>query len=247
MRTKIALIRLSLLVFAVAAWELVSYSGLFYEEVFPSIVTILSELTNLLQTSEFYGHTWVTLFEVGAGLFFAVSLGGVTGVMIGSSHVLHRGLDPILVALATTPKIIFFPIIMLLVGIGVESKIAMGALAYFPICLSTAAGIRSVPQVYIDSAKSFDVSRLQLIRFIYIPAVLPELLTGVRLGLGVCIIGVLLGEIKISNQGLGFMAIEYYNMFNVPALYASLIVIFGVAIAINLAIDFILSKAVINR
>jgi NitT/TauT family transport system permease protein len=101
--------------------------------------------------------------------------------------------------------------------------------------------------VFIDSAKSFGVSRLQLIRFIYFPAVLPELLTGVRLGLGVCIIGVLLGEIKISNQGLGFMAIEYYNMFNVPALYASLIVIFGMAVVINLAIDFILSKAVVNR
>ena len=247
-RIQIALIRLALLVFTIACWELISYSGLFYKEVFPSITTILSELTILLQTSEFYGHTWVTLFEVGAGLFFAISLGGMTGIIIGSSHVLHRGLDPILVALATTPKIIFFPIIMLLVGIGVESKIAMGALsAYFPICLSTAAGIRSVPQVFIDSAKSFAVSRLQLIRFIYFPAVLPELLTGVRLGLGVCIIGVLLGEIKISNQGLGFMAIEYYNMFNVPALYASLIVIFGMAVVINLAIDFILSKAVINR
>jgi len=247
-RIQIALIRLALLVFTIACWELISYSGLFYKEVFPSITTILSELTILLQTSEFYGHTWVTLFEVGAGLFFAISLGGMTGIIIGSSHVLHRGLDPILVALATTPKIIFFPIIMLLVGIGVESKIAMGALsAYFPICLSTAAGIRSVPQVFIDSAKSFGVSRLQLIRFIYFPAVLPELLTGVRLGLGVCIIGVLLGEIKISNQGLGFMAIEYYNMFNVPALYASLIVIFGMAVVINLAIDFILSKAVINR
>jgi len=247
-RIQIALIRLALLVLTIACWELISYSGLFYKEVFPSITTILSELTILLQTSEFYGHTWVTLFEVGAGLFFAISLGGVTGIIIGSSHVLHRGLDPILVALATTPKIIFFPIIMLLVGIGVESKIAMGALsAYFPICLSTAAGIRSVPQVFIDSAKSFGVSRLQLIRFIYFPAVLPELLTGVRLGLGVCMIGVLLGEIKISNQGLGFMAIEYYNMFNVPALYASLIVIFGMAVVINLAIDFILSKAVINR
>ena len=247
-RIQIALIRLALLVLTIACWELISYSGLFYKEVFPSITTILSELTILLQTSEFYGHTWVTLFEVGAGLFFAISLGGMTGIIIGSSHVLHRGLDPILVALATTPKIIFFPIIMLLVGIGVESKIAMGALsAYFPICLSTAAGIRSVPQVFIDSAKSFGVSRLQLIRFIYFPAVLPELLTGVSLGLGVCIIGVLLGEIKISNQGLGFMAIEYYNMFNVPALYASLIVIFGMAVVINLAIDFILSKAVINR
>jgi len=247
-RIQITLIRLALLVFTIACWELISYSGLFYKEVFPSITTILWELTILLRTSEFYGHTWVTLFEVGAGLFFAISLGGVTGIIIGSSQVLHRGLDPILVALATTPKIIFFPIIMLLVGIGVESKIAMGALsAYFPICLSTAAGIRSVPQVFIDSAKSFAVSRLQLIRFIYFPAVLPELLTGVRLGLGVCIIGVLLGEIKISNQGLGFMAIEYYNMFNVPALYASLIVIFGMAVVINLAIDYILSKAVINR
>jgi NitT/TauT family transport system permease protein len=84
-------------------------------------------------------------------------------------------------------------------------------------------------------------------RTIYVPAVLPELLTGVRLGLGVCIIGVLLAEIKMSNQGLGFMAIEYYNLFDIPSLYAALLVIFLIAIAINAVIDHLLRVATAHR
>ena len=246
--SEILIIRVSIVLVVVAIWEGISHSGLFYDEVFPSIVEILSELIVLLSDADFYRHIFVTLFEIILGLTLAIVFGGISGVLIGSSTSIYRGMDPILVALATTPKIIFFPIIMLLVGIGIESKVAMGALsAYFPISLSTAAGIRSVPQVFIDSGKSFHLTKIQLIRFIYLPAVFPELLTGVRLGLGVCIIGVLLAEIKISNQGLGFIAIEYYNLFNVPALYASLLVIFGIAISINVLIDYLLSKSVINR
>lgn len=241
-------IRVSIVLVMVGLWELIAWSGWLYQEVFPSGLVVLGSVGRLVVDAAFYQHLVVTLVEILAGLLIAIVLGVSTGLLLGVSQQLYRGMDPILVALATTPKIVFFPVIMLLVGIGTESKIAMGALsAYFPIALSSAASVRSVPQVLIDVGRALKLSRWQMARTIYVPAVLPELLTGVRLGLGVCIIGVLLAEIKMSNQGLGFMAIEYYNLFDIPSLYAALFVIFLIAIAINTVIDHLLRVATAHR
>ena len=241
-------IRLTIVLVMVGIWELIAWSGWLYQEVFPSGLIVLASVGQLVVDGAFYQHLMVTLVEILVGLLIAIVLGVSTGLLLGVSEQLYRGMDPILVALATTPKIVFFPVIMLLVGIGTESKIAMGALsAYFPIALSSAASVRSVPQVLIDVGRALKLSRWQMARTIYVPAVLPELLTGVRLGLGVCIIGVLLAEIKMSNQGLGFMAIEYYNLFDIPSLYAALLVIFLIAIAINAVIDHLLRVATAHR
>ncbi len=241
-------IRLAIVLVMVGIWELIAWSGWLYQEVFPSGLIVLASVGQLVVDGAFYQHLMVTLVEILVGLLIAIVLGVSTGLLLGVSEQLYRGMDPILVALATTPKIVFFPVIMLLVGIGTESKIAMGALsAYFPIALSSAASVRSVPQVLIDVGRALKLSRWQMARTIFVPAVLPELLTGVRLGLGVCIIGVLLAEIKMSNQGLGFMAIEYYNLFDIPSLYAALLVIFLIAIAINAVIDHLLRVATAHR
>lgn len=241
-------IRLSMILAIMALWEFVAWSDWFYHEVFPSGIVVVAAAGNLLTDAVFFDHLAITLFEILLGLGLAILFGVGSGLLLGVSQNLYRGLDPILVALATTPKIVFFPVIMLMVGIGTESKVAMGALsAYFPIALSSAASVRSVPQVFIDTGRAFGLSRWQLARAIYIPAVLPELLTGIRLGLGVCIIGVLLAEIKMSNQGLGFLAIEYYNLFDIPSLYAALIVIFLIAIGINGVIDRLVSAATAYR
>ena len=241
-------IRLVILASIVCLWEFIAWSGWLYEEVFPSGYLVLTAAGHLLADAQFYTHLLVTLIEILVGLLISIVLGVATGLVLGVSQQLYRSMDPILVALATTPKIVFFPVIMLLVGIGTESKIAMGALsAYFPIALSSAASIRAVPQVLIDVGRALKLNRWQMARSIYVPAVVPELLTGVRLGLGVCIIGVLLAEIKMSNQGLGFMAIEYYNLFDIPSLYAALLVIFLIAIAINTVIDQVLRRVTAYR
>ena len=123
---------------------------------------------------------------------------------------------------------------MLMFGVGVESKTAIGVLSgFFPVAISTTAGMYEVRRVHIQVGQSFNCTAWQMVRLIYLPSLVGPILTGLRLGLGVTIIGVLLGEIKISKAGLGFLANDLYSHFQVPALYALLIVIFIATVLIN--------------
>src|SRR6185436_10741750 len=136
--------------------------------------------------------------------------------------------------LGPTPKIIFFPIMILWFGTGAGSKIAMGALScFFPIVISVASGMRDIPPVLIRVGQSFRANPWQMSRLVYLPAMRAPIVNGVRLGLGVAIIGTLLAETKLSNRGVGFLIINSYSTFNMPRMYALLIVVFVVAIGAN--------------
>ena len=88
-------------------------------------------------------------------------------------------------------------------------------------------------RIYVLVGRMYNLNTWQIVTKIYIPALVNPIVAGMRLGLGVCIIGVLLGEIKLSNAGLGFLAIDYYSMFRIPELYAVLIIIFVLAVGAN--------------
>jgi len=119
-------------------------------------------------------------------------------------------------------------------GGGGGSKIAMGALScFFPVALSTAVGMRQIEPVLVRVGQSFRASTAQMVAKIYLPAMRPAMLTGLRLGLGVAVIGVLLAETKLSNRGLGYLVIQRYTNFDMPGMYAILIVVFLLAIVAN--------------
>ena len=237
-------IRVATIVALVAGWEALARSGLLYEGVVPSVTLIVPALIELLTSTMLYRHLWVTGAEVLSGLAIAAALGIPLGILFGAQRFLGRVAAPYLNALATTPKIVFLPIVMLAVGIGSESKIALGALsAFFPVVLSTAAGVALVSRVHLDVGHSFNLTTWQMVQKIYLPSLVQPILTGLRLGLGVAIIGVLLGEIKLSNAGLGFLANDFYNQYHIPHLYAVLIIIFALAVAANSAMGLIARRA----
>ena len=98
-------------------------------------------------------------------------------------------------------------------GVGAGSKIAMGAVScFFPIALNVAAGMRQIDQVLIRVGKSFRANPWQMATKIYLPAMRHPIINGVRLGLGVAIIGTLLAETKLSNRGVGFLVIQAYSV-----------------------------------
>ncbi len=139
--------------------------------------------------------------------------------------------------LAPTPKIVFLPILLVLFGVGPGSKIAMGTLScFFPMVLSVASGVRQVDPVLLRVGRSFHLSLLQTVRKIYLPALVPPIATGLKLGTGVAIIGCLLAEIKMSNRGLGFLIMQYYAQFRIPYMYAALLIAFAIAAGGNLLI-----------
>ena len=227
-------IRAGTLVAILAAWELLARSGLLYEDVVPPLAKVAAALLNLALDADTYRHLGVTAWEVGAGFGIGFAAGVAFGVPAGAQRFFGDAVQPYVDGFATAPKIIFLPIAMLFFGTGIASKMALGALsAFFPVAINTAAGVRQIDPVFVRVGRSFRLTPLQMMFRIYLPAMRRSLVTSLRLGFGLAVIGCLLGEIKLSNAGLGHLAIEHYNNFRVPDLYAVLILVFVLAVGAN--------------
>jgi NitT/TauT family transport system permease protein len=227
-------LRITIVLVVLVLWEATAASGLLYRDVVPSLLAIAKALVTLLANPEYYWHLGVTAGEVGIGLVIGGLSGLVVGIALGVNRLLARSYEPYLYYLGPTPKIIFFPIMIMWFGVGPGSKVAMGAIScFFPIALSAAAGMRQIDEVLIRVGKSFRANTWQMATKIYLPAMRLPVVNGVRLGLGVAIIGTLLAETKLSNRGVGFLIIQAYSLFDMPRMYAMLIVLFVLAIGAN--------------
>ncbi|HEY1504229.1 MAG TPA: ABC transporter permease [Stellaceae bacterium] len=211
-------------------WEAVARSNIVFEGVVPSSVTIAAAVVDLLTSPSFYWNLGLTLVEVLVSLLVGSIAGIVVGLALGASRFVGKAFEPYMHYLAPTPKIVFLPILLVLFGIGPGTKIAMGTLScFFPMVLSVASGVRQVDPVLLRVGRSFHLSPLQTVRKIYLPALVPPIATGLKLGTGVAIIGCLLAEIKMSNRGLGFLIMQYYAQFRIPYMYAALLIAFAIA------------------
>jgi ABC-type nitrate/sulfonate/bicarbonate transport system permease component len=175
-----------------------------------------------------------TAGEVGWAIAIGGGAGLLAGLALGASRFLGRAFEPYLYYLGPTPKIIFFPVMIMWFGTGPGSKVAMGAVScFFPVALGVAAGMRRIDAVLIAVGRSFRAGAVQMALKIYLPAIRAPVVTSFRLGLGVAVIGVLLAETKLSNRGLGFLVIDAYARFDMPTMYALVIVIFVLAVGLN--------------
>jgi NitT/TauT family transport system permease protein len=230
----VTLVRAAIILTVLVIWEAVAASGLLYRDVVPRLGIIVAAVWKLLSTPDFYWHLGVTGGEIGTGLLIGGLTGLLAGLVLGANRLMARSFEAYLYYLGPTPKIIFFPVMIMWFGVGPGSKIAMGAIScFFPIALSTAAGMRQIDQVLIRVGKSFRLNAWQMATKIYLPAMRHPIINGIRLGLGVALIGTLLAETKLSNRGIGFLVIQAYSLFDMPRMYAMLIVLFVLAIGAN--------------
>jgi ABC-type nitrate/sulfonate/bicarbonate transport system permease component len=227
-------IRIATLLGLWIAWEAAAASGLLYVGVVPSSFKIIAALARLLASGTFWYNLEFTVLEIVTALVIGGVAGAAVGLALGANRFAGAAYERYLHYLAPTPKIVFLPILLVLFGIGPGSKIAMGTLScFFPIALSVAAGVRTVDPVLLKVGRGYNLTRAQLIRLIYLPSLVPPIANGLRLGLGVAIIGSLLAELKMSNRGLGFLIMQYYSQFRTPEMYAVLIVMFAIAAGAN--------------
>jgi NitT/TauT family transport system permease protein len=230
----VTLVRVAIVATVLVVWEAVAASGLLFRDVVPSLMVIGRALVELLGDKTYYWHLGVTAGEIGAGLAIGGLSGLAAGILLGANPLLSRAYEAFLYYLGPTPKIIFFPVMIMWFGVGPGSKVAMGAIScFFPVALSAATGMRGIDPVLIRVGRSFRLSTWQMVTKIYLPAMRLPILNGVRLGLGVAIIGTLLAETKLSNRGLGFLIINAYSTFNMPRMYALLITLFVLSIGVN--------------
>ena len=236
--SRVTLLRVGLVLALLVIWEALAASGLLFQDVVPSFLKIGAAVVAILSNAAFYGNLGVTAYEVGLALLVGGTAGLAVGILLGGSRFLTTAFEHYLYYLGPTPKIIFFPIMIMWFGVGPGSKTAMGALScFFPVALSAASGMREIDKVLIRVGRSFRANTAQMVTKIYLPAMRAPVINGLRLGFGIAIIGVLLAETKLSNQGLGFMIIQAYTLFNMPRMYALLIIVFALAAFINAGVS----------
>ena len=230
----VTLLRAAIILAVLAIWEFLSQSGLLYRDVVPSLLAIARALFGLLTSPDYYFNLGVTAAEIGTALAIGGLFGLAVGILLGANRFLSRAFESYIYYLGPTPKIIFFPVMIMWFGVGPESKVALGTLScFFPVALSVAAGMRAIDKVLIRVGESFRANTWQTVMKIYLPAMRHPIINGIRLGLGVALIGTLLAETKLSNKGIGFLIINAYSTFDMPRMYANLIVLFVLAIGAN--------------
>jgi ABC-type nitrate/sulfonate/bicarbonate transport system permease component len=231
------LLRVAIVAAILGGWEALAASGLLFRDVVPSLRAIAAALGRLLATPDFYGNLGTTAFEIGVAMAIGTAAGLAVGIVLGANRFLSRAFESLLLYLGPTPKIIFFPVMIMWFGVGAGSKIAMGVVScFFPVAISAAAGMREIDATLIRVGRSFRASTWDMVTKVYLPAMRAPILNGIRLGLGVAIIGTLLAETKLSNRGLGYLVMQAYSTFDMPRMYALLIVLFVLSIGVNAVI-----------
>jgi len=234
---RVLVLRVAIIAAVLVSWEVLARSGLLFRDVVPPLQAIGGAFVALVTSVEFYFHLSWTLLEAVIALVIGAVLGVFAGLGLGVSNLLHRAFVPSLYYLGSTPKLVFFPVMIMLFGVGIGSKIALGIVScFFPVALSTAAGVRQINPVLIKVGRSFCADPWHMVRAIYLPAMREPILTGLRLGLGLTVIVTLLAETKLSNQGVGHLIIRAFTTFDMPRMYALLIAVFVIAIAANAAL-----------
>ena len=230
-------IRVLTVVCLLVAWEGLAALGameILYGDVIPSSWKIVVAVWNEVVAADFYRDLFITFAEHIVGFVVGSAIALALGIAMGLNPLLRKAIEPYLNAIGSTPKIIFLPILFLIFGTGIESKMAKGSLsAFFPVVFSTALGMILINPVLLRVGKSFNLSGWQTVIKIYIPAMVNPVITGLRLGMAITVIGVLVAELKFADGGLGFRLGNYYEQFKIAEMYAIIFIIFALAALAN--------------
>lgn len=216
------------------AWEVVSRLELVDPRLLPSFLTVVGVLGNLLTQPEFLMDLGITGLEVGVAFVIAAPLGVSIGFLLGEKLYLRQVLSPIFQFMMSVPQSIFLPIFMLVLGIGFLEKVVFGIThALFVIIVTTTAAVRSVPRDYVTVARVFGATPRQIYLRVYLPAMLPVVMTGLRLGMIFNIIGILLAEMDASRAGIGRRLFSWGEGFQLDLLLAGILLVSALTILIN--------------
>lgn len=181
-----------------------------------------------------------TMIEIGAAILVASTLGIVVGVVVGSSHTLAAATAPFLSSIFAIPLIVLYPLLMAWLGIGPLSKIVFGVLSgFFPIALNTIDGVRAIEQRYFVFARSIGATSLQTYARIVFPLALPAVVSGLRVGTGLVVIGVVVTEMLASLGGIGFLISYHRTLFDTGHVYFGMMLALTMAVAVNIGITWL--------
>jgi NitT/TauT family transport system permease protein len=209
-----------------AWWAAIRLSG---TRIFPGPWDVVLGVISLAKEGVLVHHIAASLMRVAVGFFGAVALAIPLGVAMGWYPGTHRALNPVIQMLRPISPIAWIPLAILWFGVGNTSPIFLIFLSsFFPLVVGTIAGVHSVERQYIRAAENFGITGMKLLRHVIVPAAMAQIVTGMRIGLGVAWLVVVAAEMVAIDSGLGYLIIDSRNAGNRYDLVVAAMVIIGV-------------------
>ena len=219
-------------------WWMANHAGWVAPFFLPPPGAVFAALGDILSTGAFVKPLLTTAYELVWAFLIAAVLGWTVGYLVSRTRYSVNVMEPIFAAIFTIPAILFYPLYVLIFGVGPESKIAIGAtIAFFPIVLSTISGLSYVNKTYVNAARSMGASQRQLFFSVMLPAAAPVLVTGLRIGCTLGYLVILGAETLTARDGLGRQIVTHAERMNIVNMYAFIFI----ALTISLLFTFLLS------
>jgi ABC-type nitrate/sulfonate/bicarbonate transport system permease component len=237
-------VQLGFVVLLLGAWYVGTTYGHISPILLPNPVAVFDELMDVLRSGEFVPDLQVTLTELAIAFAISATSGVALGYLISRSRYSIRVFEPLFAGIYSVPIILFLPLYILFFGLGPASKIALGVTtSFFPIVLNTIAGFGYVDRVFVLSAKSMGASQFQLFRCVLLPAALPIILTGLRIGFTVALLSILGSETIASLSGLGHRIVHLAEGMDIARMFAYIAFAVAIAFILNTVVSTLESRA----
>jgi ABC-type nitrate/sulfonate/bicarbonate transport system permease component len=228
-----------------AVWELVSDTGVANPVLLPPPSIALPASWALVASGAILSPLGRSLSLLAVGYVIASLVGIALGVAMGCSRRVYCLLEPLIELLRPIPKSALVPPLFLFLGIGTTTMVTIVSVAcFFPILINTLQGVRGVDPVLLDTARTFRCSRRRLVLQVVLPAALPMIMTGMRVSLALGLVLVVLAEMLAGSGGVGFLILDMQRSFDIVMMFAWLLVLAVVGLALSLAFDVVEGRAV---
>jgi NitT/TauT family transport system permease protein len=218
----------------IGGWQLIVTAGLVDPFLVASPSKVASALVDQIGSGVIFEHLTVSLMELAIGFGIATVLGISWGVLMGWYGSLNDAFDPFVWLGYSAPLIALYPVFLLIFGLGAKTVIAICVLlAVFPILVNTRTGVREVDAKLIQAARSFGATDRQLFTKIVLPASLPFVMAGLRLGIGRGLVGVVVGEFFVGDKGLGYSVAYYAGLLRTTDMIVQVVVIGAVGVLLT--------------
>lgn len=219
---------------ALGGWEAAARLGVISAAYFPPPTRVLEALAGGVAQGALVYHTAATLGRLAGAFMLAAVPGLALGLVMGISPGARRVLDPYVAFLYPIPKVAMLPLLLILLGVGEPAFVATGALtAFFQIVVNAADGVQRVDPILVEVGRHFGARGFALFRKVILPAALPSILTGLRLGLGLSLITVIAVEFAIAKSGLGHLVWRSWQTLSTPEMFAALAVVGAIGVLLT--------------
>jgi NitT/TauT family transport system permease protein len=194
----------------------------------------------LVTSEDFLPNFLSTMRAFLIATIIAVAGGTFIGLALGANRLLGDAYEPMLMSFYTVPKVAFFPVILLVFGIGLSAQVAFGVIhGIVPVAIFTINAVRNIRRVFIKTASALGLSRSQTALTVLLPAIAPEVFAGARMGISLTFIGVILSEMFGSKQGIGFLLMQAIGLSNGSLIMALTTLIVAFALSLNGALAWL--------